>query len=336
MSENKQVKSRRWFLKWCGLTPGVAGLSLAAISNLRCAGATSEAIDNQDNLDALIPQGGSDGSASDSGGLRNENNDATGGSEDTVEETDTGSPLEDVANEDAAIADAAPTEDAETEVTDIGSTDSEGEGGSDGGSQNADSSSPEGTWEVPDVEVPMEDTSVPEECLVTGSDVLGPFYEEGAPETTALAGPDEPGMKIRVWGQVFAPDCTTPLAGVLLDIWQADAEGDYHGPEEEYRLRGQMLSGEDGSYSFTTIKPGQYPLSGSFRPAHIHFTVSKPGYIPVTTQMYFEGDPFLQPDDPCGGCNSGDETLIVPLVPTEDPRGTVEAEALFNIVLAGA
>ncbi len=38
--------------------------------------------------------------------------------------------------------------------------------------------------------------------------------------------------------------------------------------------------------------PGRHP----YRPAHIHFQVSADGYTPVTTELYLEGDPYLDSD----------------------------------------
>lgn len=153
-----------------------------------------------------------------------------------------------------------------------------------------------------------------DECELTGSDVEGPFHLDGAPSRTVLADANEPGSRLVIEGTVVDENCV-PVAGAMLDVWHADTNGDYHGGAE-YRLRGQMVTDEMGAYQFETIKPGRYPLGNSTRPAHIHFIVSRPGFVPLTTQLYFEGDPFLKPNDPCGdGCNSGDSTLIVPLLP---------------------
>lgn len=162
-------------------------------------------------------------------------------------------------------------------------------------------------------------------CEATGSDILGPFHEEGAPHRTVLATEDERGERLVIEGTVYEPDCTTPVGEALLDVWQADADGEYHGgSDDQYRLRGQMRTDSDGRYRFETIRPGNYPLGATMRPAHIHFTVTKPGFEPLTTQLYFAGDPHLAPDDPCGSCNSGDPTLIIEL--DDDPEG----EGLFG------
>lgn len=169
-----------------------------------------------------------------------------------------------------------------------------------------------------------------EVCNPTGSDIRGPFHQAGAPERTVLAGPEEAGRRIMIEGRVYEPGCTAPIAGALLDVWHADENGAYHNGRE-YRLRGQMISGEDGAYRFETILPGNYPLGASMRPAHIHFTVTKPGYRPLTTQLYFAGDPHLSPDDPCTSCNSGDPTLIIDL-----NRAGEQSHGVFDIVLRRA
>lgn len=167
-------------------------------------------------------------------------------------------------------------------------------------------------------------------CKPTTSDVQGPYYQEGAPKRTKIAADEEPGERLSIAGTVLGPDCK-PLSGALVDVWQADKDGTYHGPDAEYRLRGQVLTDKDGYYEFETIMPGAYALSGGFRPAHIHFTVSRPGYAPLTTQLYFQGDPFLPPNDACGsGCNSDEPDRVIAL-DTQTPR-----RGVFDIVLSRA
>lgn len=171
-------------------------------------------------------------------------------------------------------------------------------------------------------------------CETTGSDVEGPFFEQGAPKRSVLAPEDEPGRRIVISGTVYEPDCTTPVTGALLDVWHANKDGDYYDRSNNYRLRGQMVTDDKGRYSFESIRPGNYPLGGSVRPAHIHFSVHKePGLAPLTTQLYFSDDPNLAPNDPCGNCNSGDPTLIIDLKERQMNGSTVLA-GTFDIVLA--
>lgn len=174
-----------------------------------------------------------------------------------------------------------------------------------------------------------------ERCAVTGSDVEGPFYLAGSPRRAALAGPDEQGDRLIVRGRVLGPDCRTPLEGALVDVWQADAEGRYHQDDEEWRLRGRILTGTDGAYSLETIVPGRYRIDeeSSYRPAHIHFKVSSPESRTLTTQLYFKGDPYLAPHDACGrDCKSDDPGRIIELQPDAGPGGRLSG--IFDIVLA--
>jgi protocatechuate 3,4-dioxygenase beta subunit len=173
-------------------------------------------------------------------------------------------------------------------------------------------------------------------CSLTTPDALGPFFSAGAPIREQLAEPQEPGEPLRIEGRLFdVDDCRTPLAGWGLDLWQADSSGEYYdGPSTNYRLRGRLLTDADGRFSFETIKPGNYPLDTSYRPAHIHFRVYSPGgVLAVTSQLYFEGDPYLSPADPCGppNCFSDDPARIVRLVPTMigDRMGQIGMLPLF-------
>ncbi|MBA2564360.1 MAG: twin-arginine translocation pathway signal protein [Gemmatimonadetes bacterium] len=173
-------------------------------------------------------------------------------------------------------------------------------------------------------------------CSPTERDVQGPFYVAGAPGRARIAGPDEPGDRIVVRGTVLSADCKTPVANALVDVWQADAEGRYHEAEDDYRLRGVVRTDARGGYVFETIAPGRYRIdenAGSLRPAHIHFTVASARHRPLTTQLYFKGDPYLAPNDACGdACGSDDPGRIVEA--TRESRDGTGFSATFNIVLA--
>jgi protocatechuate 3,4-dioxygenase beta subunit len=125
------------------------------------------------------------------------------------------------------------------------------------------------------------------------------------------------------------PDCN-PIAGALLDVWQADDTGDYDNdgvddpPPDVYVLRGRMLTDADGNYSFDSVIPGHYLNGNQYRPAHIHVTVSADGHESLTTQLYFDGDPY----------NGIDPFIIGSLImPLEDaPGGGVDAS--FDFVIA--
>jgi protocatechuate 3,4-dioxygenase beta subunit len=167
-------------------------------------------------------------------------------------------------------------------------------------------------------------------CLPTQNDVEGPYYLPDAPFRTEIAAPDEPGSRIIIKGGVLEINCKTPLKEALVEVWQTDAEGRYYYRDEGYRLRGQMKTDKNGSYEFSSIKPGRYRIGRGYRPAHIHIKVSHPGYRTIVTQLYFKDDPYLWPNDACGsGCKSDDPKRIIFLETEKGGR----LEGTFRIYL---
>jgi catechol 1,2-dioxygenase len=175
---------------------------------------------------------------------------------------------------------------------------------------------------------PAPESAAAAACAVTLANPAGPFYLPGAPFVQRLAGPDEPGTQIELAGRVLGlPDCR-PVAGAVLDIWQANAGGVYSGLERpagkpDFRLRGRIHTGADGRFSVVTVRPGHYG-DGTPRPSHIHVTVSALGFVPLTTQVYFPGDP----------ANAGDDLFLPALVGTLRARGDQPALLSFDFVLS--
>ncbi len=156
-----------------------------------------------------------------------------------------------------------------------------------------------------------------EACLPTSSDALGPFFEAGAPNRSSVAAADEPGDRLLFAGVLADLGCA-PLAGMRIDLWQADVLGNYYDAGADFRLRGHVITGEDGSFAFDTIVPGNYETSSGPRPAHLHLRVSDPGGTSrLITQIYFTGDPHLGDADGCQPptCFSNDPDRILDLVP---------------------
>ena len=99
-----------------------------------------------------------------------------------------------------------------------------------------------------------------------------------------------------------------PVAGQLVEIWQANAAGRYRHQRDQHPApldpnftgAGRCLTGPDGSYRFLTVKPGPYPWRNhhnAWRPAHIHFSVFGTAFTQrLVTQMYFPGDPLFDLD----------------------------------------
>jgi protocatechuate 3,4-dioxygenase beta subunit len=121
----------------------------------------------------------------------------------------------------------------------------------------------------------------------TKADIEGPFYRAGAPSDAVLLEPADPGVRLFLQGRVMGT-CRQLLAGAVIDVWQADNAGAYDAVG--FHFRGTMTSGAGGEYRLETIKPGRYLNGPTYRPAHIHVKVTAPGYVPLTTQLYFDDE----------------------------------------------
>ncbi|MFJ4326798.1 carbohydrate-binding protein [Streptomyces tricolor] len=118
----------------------------------------------------------------------------------------------------------------------------------------------------------------------TPEQMEGPYFKPRSPQRTSLLEPGMPGTRLTVTGYVFGRACR-PLAGVLLDFWQADDNGAYD--NTGYRLRGHQFTDSRGSFALTTIVPGLYPG----RTRHLHVKLQAPGRPVLTTQLYFPNEP---------------------------------------------
>lgn len=145
--------------------------------------------------------------------------------------------------------------------------------------------------------------------------LLGPFWRAQAPlcqpgECIARAG--TPGTPLAVSGRVL-DDQGRPLAGATVDVWQASPVGLYENQDPgqpDMNLRGRFTTDADGRYSLTTVMPAGYPVPTDgpcgellraqqrhpYRPAHLHFMVSQPGYRVLVTQVFPEGTEYLDSD----------------------------------------
>ena len=176
-------------------------------------------------------------------------------------------------------------------------------------------------------------------CRATTRDAEGPYFEAGSPQRSALiAGPSEPGVRLLVEGRLLGPDCRTPLRGYAIDLWQADAAGNYYDSAESgYRLRGKIVSDNLGRYRFETVLPGRYGDAAGIRPAHLHAKILTPGgNTLLTTQLYFAGDPYLGQADYCTRqrtCNSSDAKRALRLTDAT-VSGKAGKRATFNALLA--
>lgn len=113
-----------------------------------------------------------------------------------------------------------------------------------------------------------------------------------SPASIRLAGAEEPGKPLRVQGKVFAPDGTTPVAGIVLYVYQTDITGLYGNQDGAPRLRGWMKTDARGHFEYRTVRPASYP--DSTIPAHIHTQLWGAGYTPQWNRdVLFADDPYL-------------------------------------------
>jgi hypothetical protein len=131
-------------------------------------------------------------------------------------------------------------------------------------------------------------------CELTPPDIEGPFYLPDSPERSELGMVGDNGIALALSGRVTNTGCV-PLADLIIEIWHADPEGDYDNSETK-NYRGWVRSDAEGRYAFTTSIPGRYPNAGTLRPAHIHMKIWRDGAELLTTQLYFQDDPYLEGD----------------------------------------
>ena len=137
-------------------------------------------------------------------------------------------------------------------------------------------------------------------CLLTAANIEGPYYRAGAPMRSDLADAKTPGTPLVIEGKVLAAGCDSPVADVLLDVWQANADGHYDNdgtaaPGALF-MRGRLRADASGAFLIKTVVPGRYLNGPKYRPAHVHVKLAAPGFAPLTTQLYFPGDPYNDTD----------------------------------------
>ena len=113
----------------------------------------------------------------------------------------------------------------------------------------------------------------PANCKPTQPDMLGPFYEPGAPVRTSV------GSGYVLSGAVLATEECEPISKARIEFWLANPRGDYDDAH-----RATVFAGQRGEYRFES----NVPVSYGGRPPHIHVRVTAPGYEELVTQHYPE------------------------------------------------
>lgn len=163
-------------------------------------------------------------------------------------------------------------------------------------------------------------------CDPTTTDILGPFFSEGAPISTSIVPESYEGERLFLSGRLTSTDCETGLADAVLDFWQADENGAYD--NVGYKFRGKIITDNEGYYSLETILPGKYLNGSQYRPSHIHLKVQAEGFDELITQIYFEGDQDI-PNDAWASLPSA-INRIIPV----SPGFAGDWFGVFDIVLA--
>ena len=154
----------------------------------------------------------------------------------------------------------------------------------------------------------------------TASQTAGPYVHIGlAPRATGinvyekdfsnvLAGPGTRGERIRIEGRVI-DGSGTPVRDVLLELWQANADGKYNHPADRqdkpldagFRGWGRACSDfTTGVYTFDTVKPGPVEgRGGSLMAPHVSLWIVARGInLGLSTRMYFSDEEAANANDP--------------------------------------
>jgi catechol 1,2-dioxygenase len=113
----------------------------------------------------------------------------------------------------------------------------------------------------------------PANCNPTQPDMLGPFYEPGAPVRTSV------GSGYVLTGTVLGAEECKPIPNARIEFWLANPRGDYDDAH-----RATVFAGQRGRYRLES----NVPVSYGGRPPHIHVRVRAPGYEELVTQHYPE------------------------------------------------
>ncbi len=169
----------------------------------------------------------------------------------------------------------------------------------------------------------------------TASQTAGPYVHNGLAPGAAgfeiykkelgwdIAGPAPKGERIRVEGRVI-DGMGAPIKDVLLEVWQANADGAYAHPEgggpveEGFVGWGRVISDfETGEWGFDTVKPGRCRgRNVGLQAPHLNLWIVARGInAGLNTRMYFVDEAEANATDP-----------VLNLIEWENRRGTLIAE----------
>jgi hydroxyquinol 1,2-dioxygenase len=149
----------------------------------------------------------------------------------------------------------------------------------------------------------------------TTANLLGPFWRMNSPRTenggSIVRSPTPgPALFVNCW---VKDQSGKPIEGAEVDIWHSSPEGfyDQQDPKQvDMNLRGKFTTDAQGHFGFRSVKPAGYPIPidgpvgdlvratgrHHYRPAHLHFLIYKPGFKTLISQVYVNGDEWLDTD----------------------------------------
>lgn len=164
----------------------------------------------------------------------------------------------------------------------------------------------------------------PLRLTATSSQTIGPFFHFGLAADSSLgrlADPGTPGEHITLTVSVLDGD-GAPVPDAMIEIWQADAAGNYIRPPNPAEVVpprgfwgfGRLPTGADGTCAFQTVLPGPVrDEQGVMQAPHINVCLFARGLMrQLYTRIYLAEGPELDADP------------ILRLVPVER-RGTLLA-----------
>jgi protocatechuate 3,4-dioxygenase beta subunit len=123
-------------------------------------------------------------------------------------------------------------------------------------------------------------------CTLAPEQTEGPYYVDGALQRHNVT-ERRPGTPLWLTLRVVDASTCSAIPGATVEIWHADANGDYSGYDGfvgEIFMRGQLVASDAGVATFRTVYPGWY----TGRTVHIHCKVHVGDSTVHTGQLYFD------------------------------------------------
>jgi protocatechuate 3,4-dioxygenase beta subunit len=123
-------------------------------------------------------------------------------------------------------------------------------------------------------------------CVLTPELTEGPYYIAGEKVRRDIR-EGHPGTLLTLHLRVLSVASCAPIKGAAVDIWHADAAGNYSGfgsdTSSRTFMRGIQRTDASGLATFLTVYPGWY----QGRTVHIHVKVHAGGRVVHTGQLFF-------------------------------------------------